>query len=203
MNKVIQAIRNPGKAKWYIQMQFKGFYYRLKYKLSRRNVTIGRKFMVSGRFHIVGPGRVLIGDNVQFWGKVTPWTYSKDAEINIGNNVILDGTRFGCRENIRIGDNCMIGECRLLDTDFHSVYPGVRNDPKYVLSAPIIIGKNVWMTINCVVTKGVRIGDGATITPNSVVFTNVPDNCIYGGNPAKLIKKVENLPPKENIKTKI
>lgn len=33
------------------------------------------------------------------------------------------------------------------------------------------------------------IGDNVTIAPNSVVFKNVPSNCVVAGNPAIIIKK--------------
>ena len=36
---------------------------------------------------------------------------------------------------------------------------------------------------------GVTIGDGAIIASRAVVTANVPPYCIYGGNPAKLIRE--------------
>ena len=60
---------------------------------------------------------------------------------------------------------------------------------KYSDSAPIIIGKNVWIGSDARICKGVTIGDGAIIAANAVVTKSCPPNCIMGGNPAKIIKR--------------
>ena len=57
---------------------------------------------------------------------------------------------------------------------------------------PIIIGNNVWIGDKVTITKGVMIGDNVIIAANSVITKDVPSNCIYGGIPGKLIKKIES-----------
>ena len=52
-----------------------------------------------------------------------------------------------------------------------------------------IIGNDVWLGRNAVIMPGVCIGDGAVIAAEAVVVSDVPPYSIYGGNPAKLIKK--------------
>ena len=54
-------------------------------------------------------------------------------------------------------------------------------------SKGITIGNNVWLGSGCVVLDGTHIGNGVIITPNSVVTTNIPENAIAQGNPAKVI----------------
>ena len=53
----------------------------------------------------------------------------------------------------------------------------------------IHIEKDVWIAANCVITAGVRIGEGAVIAAGSVVTKDVDPNTIVGGVPAKFIKK--------------
>ena len=53
----------------------------------------------------------------------------------------------------------------------------------------IIIGDEVWIGTNVLVMSGVTIGKGAIIAAGSIVTKDVPPYCIYGGNPAKLIKQ--------------
>jgi acetyltransferase-like isoleucine patch superfamily enzyme len=174
-------------------MVSKGYYYKTKYKMLNKNVRIGKNFKVIRKLSIKGPGKVLIGDNVVIDGTthtVTPWTYDKSATIIIRNNVFLNGTRFGCAKSIEIGDNCIIGDSRILDTDFHSILPDKRNDPNYILSEPMKIGNNVWIGLGCVILPGVSIGDNSTISALSVVYKDVPKYSCYGGNPARLIKEI-------------
>ncbi len=153
-------------------------------KLLGKRVTFGRNFriMTGGRLDVQGRGRVVFGDDVRIGMRVTPWTDTAEALIEIGDRVTLNGTRFGCHKSIRIGERSMIGECRLMDSDYHGTDPEARERFEVL---PIEIGANVWITMQCIVLKGVTIGAGSTITAGSVVMRDVPANCIYGGNPAR------------------
>ncbi len=52
-----------------------------------------------------------------------------------------------------------------------------------------VIGNDVWIGQNVTIMPGVKIGDGAIIAANSTVTKNIEPYAIYGGNPAKFIKK--------------
>lgn len=52
-----------------------------------------------------------------------------------------------------------------------------------------IIGNDVWISAGCIIKKGVPIGDDAIIGAMSFVNTNIPENTIYLGSPAKFYKK--------------
>ena len=189
MNKIMKAALNPGKAYAHVMRSLRGLLYKGLYAVIRPRVTIGRNFKVDGTLSIRGPGRVVIGDNVTIGMHVTPWTHEENAVLRIGNGVFLNGTRFGCSEAITVGDGCILADCRIMDTDHHGTDPRRRHEAK---KAPIVIGKNVWITIQCVVLKGTSIAEGCTVTPNSVVNRDLPvPNSIYGGNPAVFIKNAE------------
>lgn len=55
-----------------------------------------------------------------------------------------------------------------------------------------IIGDNVYLGVAVTIIGGVRIGNNAIIGAGSVVVKDVPDNAIVGGNPARVIKYIEN-----------
>ncbi|MGB7800995.1 Vat family streptogramin A O-acetyltransferase [Buttiauxella sp.] len=51
-----------------------------------------------------------------------------------------------------------------------------------------IIGNDVWIGYKALIMPGVKIGNGAIISSQTVVTTDVPAYTIVGGNPAKVIK---------------
>lgn len=52
-----------------------------------------------------------------------------------------------------------------------------------------VIGNDVWIGQNVTIMPGIKIGDGAIIATNSTIVKSVEPYTIYGGNPAKFIKK--------------
>jgi acetyltransferase-like isoleucine patch superfamily enzyme len=189
MSKLAKALRRPDLAYAHVMRLVRGRFYKCLYALTRPRVTIGRNLRVEGSLDIRGPGRVVIGDDVTIGMRVTPWTHEKDAVIRIGDRAFLNGTRFGCADSITVGDDCILADCRIMDTDHHGTHPRRRREAR---KAPIAIGRNVWITIQCVVLKGVTIAEGCTVTPNSVVNRDLTQpNSIYGGNPAVFLKKAD------------
>lgn len=117
------------------------------------------------------------------------------SKIIIGNNVGISGTTINATTTITIGDNTIIGSgCLITDTDSHPILAAERNFPdwpKYTKSKPIVIGKNVFIGARSIVLKGVTIGDGAVVGAGSVVTKDVPANTIVAGNPARVIKTID------------
>lgn len=56
---------------------------------------------------------------------------------------------------------------------------------------PVTIGHNVWIGGKAIVNPGVRIGNNVVIASGAVVTKDVPDNIVVGGNPAKIIKHLD------------
>ena len=69
----------------------------------------------------------------------------------------------------------------------HGITP---EDRRNTYPAPIVLGKRVWIGSNSTITKGVTIGDNSIVAAGAVVTKDVPANCIVGGVPARIIKKI-------------
>jgi virginiamycin A acetyltransferase len=50
-----------------------------------------------------------------------------------------------------------------------------------------IVGNDVWIGVNSVIKRGVRIGDSAIIGANSFVNTDIPEFSVAAGSPARII----------------
>lgn len=89
-----------------------------------------------------------------------------------------------------IGDYCMIGPNTLITTVGHPLTARGRREKK-AKGEPVNIGNDVWIGGNCSILPGVTIGNNVVVAAGAVVTKNVPDNCVVGGVPAKIIKKLE------------
>jgi len=91
---------------------------------------------------------------------------------------------------ITIGSDCQIGPNVQLLTPTHPVEPTPRRD-KLEGARPIVIGDNVWIGGGAIVLPGVTIGDNSVIGAGAVVTRDVPANVVAVGNPARVIRSIE------------
>lgn len=143
-----------------------------------------------------GEFRLLVEDGatLSFGKGHTFFKYDSDVQIFKGAQMLIGscatniGLKIVCSEKIVIGDDVHIGRdvwIRDNNGGHHVIIKGYKD------KAPVIIGDHVWICSNVSITKGVTIGDGAIISANSVVTTNIPAHCIASGNPAKVV--AENI----------
>lgn len=112
----------------------------------------------------------------------------KNALLRFGPGATNMGLKIVCSEKIWIGDHTRIGrDVWIRDNNGgHKIIQVGYKD-----KAPVIIGNYVWICSGAQIMKGVTIGDGAVISANSVVTSNVPAHSIVAGNPAKVV--AENI----------
>lgn len=122
----------------------------------------------------------------------------KEKKLILGKNCkIGDYVHIAVGKKVIIGDNVLIGSKVLISDLNHGNYggkeihcdPNIPPDNRPINTEPVLIGDNVWIGDNVCILKGVEIGKGCIIGANSVVNKNVPNNCMIGGIPAKIIKK--------------
>jgi len=153
---------------------------------------IGKNVKFYEGVRIVGSssGAVAIGNNVRILRGVTIST-SPRGRIRIGNGVhIGEGSVIFSGEEIRIGDNVIIGPQNVIvDFDHRFQDLEIPINQQDVNGKKITIGEDVWIASHCVITKGVTIGKGAVIGAGSVVNRNIPAYSVAAGVPVKVIKK--------------
>jgi virginiamycin A acetyltransferase len=104
----------------------------------------------------------------------------------IGSNSNITKSSIGCycsiANNVSIGQ----GEHKLNQVSTSSKF---YNDPwKTLTEGDCVIESDVWIGVDAVVLRGVRIGLGAVVAANSVVTKDVPSFAIVAGSPARIIR---------------
>lgn len=118
---------------------------------------------------------------------------SNGSVIHVGDNTyISQEVIINSRNAINIGKNVMIGyQVMMMDYDAHIIVRDIHEDNKDLSnkSCPINIGDNVWIGARVTILKGVTIGSGSIIGANSCVVSDIPENSLAVGNPAKIVRK--------------
>ncbi len=121
-----------------------------------------------------------------------PFHCDYGLNIELGKNVYMNFgvTILDCAK-VKIGDNCMLAPNVQIYTAAHPLDVKTRNSfIEYAL--PITIGKNCWIGGSAIILPGVTIGDNCVIGAGSVVTKDIPPNSIAVGNPARVIKEIDN-----------
>lgn len=129
--------------------------------------NIGEDFAIEQPFHCDYGINLYIGKNFY-------------ANYNL---TILDCAR------VTIGDNCFIGPNVSIYTPNHPLDVERRN-ALLETALPVTIGDNVWIGGSAVINPGVTIGDNCVIGSGAVVTRDIPPNSLAVGNPARVIKTI-------------
>lgn len=112
--------------------------------------------------------------------------------IQLGHNVYMN---YNCCildvGLVKIGHNTMLGPNVQIYTATHPLEHKARNSG-LEFAKPINIGNNVWIGGNATICPGVTIGDNVVIGAGAVVTKSFPANVVIVGNPAQIIKTINN-----------
>lgn len=166
---------------FYDKKYFKGKYYEngniLGYQMAWRNLFM-QKFVGYNR-HI-------------------PWPVSFRSQVSVAENLIWDiddlnnFQHFGCyfqnfSAKIVIGKGTYIAPNVGIITSNHKL----TNLDEHEEGKDVIIGKKCWIGMNSMILPGVHLGDNTIVGAGAVVTKSFEEgNCVIGGNPAKIIKKI-------------
>ncbi|RZK40529.1 MAG: acyltransferase [Pedobacter sp.] len=181
-------------------------------------INVGNShFTENFRLHIInaaaGKNYLQIGDNNMLDCKVL--FESGVGKVQMGNNNYIGNSNIICRSSIVFEDNIFVAwgsyfydhnshsiDYKLREQDIQQQLIDFRSKKIFIQNknwdvvgtAPIKICSNAWIGMNCIILKGVTIGEGAIVGAGSVVTKDVEAWTIVAGNPATLVKTIpENM----------
>ena len=141
---------------------------RLEY-LKYQFAVCGEGSKLSCEVSVCYPRNIFIGKNVSIGPRVVLWASSKGR--------------------IMIGDGCAISSGVRFVTPSHD--PNFLPITRVGINKSITIGEDVWIGTAAIILPGVTVYDGAIVGAGAVVTKDVPSDCMVGGVPARIIKKLE------------
>lgn len=204
MDKIIYLVYRAGRRiRLWVFDQFNHFATVLLFnghKVDHRDFkTNGSPFVMvanGGQFHIgkdFSMNNGIVGNPIGCHDRCT-FFVDKGAVLSIGDHVGMSQSALICHESITIGNYVKIGGgVKIFDTDFHSLDPILRSGNAEIdvkAKAPVVVKDHVFIGAFSIILKGVMIGANSIIGAGSVVTKSIPENQIWGGNPAKFIRNL-------------
>ena len=174
----------------FIIKRVKLYYFRMRYL----RVSFGSKCDIRKNFKLeMGPSA-----HVQFGSGCVvdqDMTIECNGSLRVGDRTIFGHhCTLAIRDSIEMGQDCLIAEMvSIRDHDHKFDRPDIPTREQGIISAPVRIGRNVWLGSKVTVLKGVSIGDNAVIGANAVVAEDIPANAVAVGVPARVIRFREVL----------
>ncbi|MBE9607971.1 sugar O-acetyltransferase [Chitinilyticum litopenaei] len=117
------------------------------------------------------------------------WNIRIGRKAFINAAVVLDGSA-----PITIGHHTLVGPGVRFLTAYHPVDPAERQRWAF-WARPITVGENVWIGADALIVAGVTIGDHSVVGAGSVVTKDVPRCTLVAGNPAHVIRQLDEPDP--------
>ena len=111
-----------------------------------------------------------------------------ESDVIIGNNVTIKSGVF-LWDGIRVEDNVFIGPNATFTND---PMPRSRVYPESF--SGILVKRGASIGANATILPGITIGANAMVGAGSVVTTDVPDNAVVVGNPARIARYLASDP---------
>ncbi|WP_236684729.1 sugar O-acetyltransferase [Corynebacterium uterequi] len=110
-------------------------------------------------------------------------TFGEGCYVNVGATIVDVAP-------VTVGARTMIGPNVELITATHPVNDLEMRRAGWERGLPIVIGEDCWLGSRVSVMPGVTIGDRCVIAAGAVVTSDVPDDSLMGGVPARLLRRL-------------
>ena len=118
-------------------------------------------------------------------------SYFHTSAISIGAGAhVNDFCYFENLAPVAIGNNAGVGMRTTILTSHHPIGDASRRVGEWKL-LPVTLGDGCWIGARSLILAGVTVGEGAVVAAGAVVTTDCEPNHLYGGVPAKLIRKLD------------
>ena len=122
---------------------------------------------------------------------IPPFYTTGGVDISVGRNVFINqNCTFYDLGGLDIADDVMIGPNVSIITSGHPIGSSQRR--AFVIAKPIVIERNVWIAAGATIIGGVTVGENSVVAAGSVVTKDVPPNTFAGGNPARVIRSIDD-----------
>jgi len=161
--------------------------------LAARFPQLRGRFVATGRaceISIARSASVSIGSRVRLLRFSTLHVHER-AELSVGDGVSFSpGCTVCVHERVEIGAGSTFGEGVSIHDEDHVHEPfDVPLAMRGFVTAPVIIGRNVWVGAKATILEGVTIGDDAVIGAGAVVTRDIPARAVAVGVPARVIRR--------------
>ncbi|MBD1386224.1 acetyltransferase [Mucilaginibacter rigui] len=109
---------------------------------------------------------------------------SKHIELGIGNFISANAT---INALSRVGDFCILNTGCIIEHEC-LIANGAHIGPGAVLAGSVQVGSMSFVGANASIKQGIKIGANVIIGAGTVVITDIPDNTIVAGNPARNLR---------------
>ncbi len=157
-------------------------------ELEKRNEMLKEMFAEIGEDCYIEPPF-----HANFGGKHVHFGKNIYANFNL---TLVDDT------HIYVGDYTMFGPNVTVATAGHPILPELR-EKAYQYNMPVHIGRNCWLGAGVIVLPGITIGDNTVIGAGSVVTKDIGSNVVAVGNPAKVIREINDRDREYYFKNRI
>lgn len=175
------------------QVQSLFFFLRiLKLKLLYPGLTIDFNSRIHKNCSIacIKGGRLIISNSVISFG--THILADVNSILSIQESFIGRNCVITAKEKVVIKKGCLIAEMVVIRDQDHVVDILNTENPRQTFrTEPVEIEENVWISSKATVLKGVSIGKYSVIAASAVVTKKVPACEVWGGVPAKFLRKIE------------
>jgi galactoside O-acetyltransferase len=111
--------------------------------------------------------------------------------IEIGEkSIINEYVLLNARTALKIGANVHISPFVIVNTGGLE-YKKIMEEREH-FDSPVVIEDGVWIGSGAIINPGVKIGSNSVIGAGAVVTSDIPENSVAVGVPAKVIKKIND-----------